>query len=75
MKVTELDDLIVKLITEADHPEITDVEVVPTSSRPDNHTRLVVHFASGASAVVMVRQVAAAGGRRSGEFEIPREAL
>ncbi|MGH3761510.1 hypothetical protein [Actinophytocola sp.] len=73
MKVTELDELLTKLILESDHPEISEIERVPTEGWPDNHTRIVVRFANGASAVIMVRNVVRPGGRRHADFEVPAE--
>lgn len=75
VKVTELDELLAKLILESDHPEISEIEFVPTKDRPDNHTRMVVRFVDGSSAMIMVRNVVRSGGRRGNDFEIPAEAL
>ncbi|GGM55290.1 hypothetical protein GCM10012275_28060 [Longimycelium tulufanense] len=61
--VTELDDLMVKLLVESGHREIDTIEIVPTSDRPDNHTRLVVQFANGSNVTIMVRQVVDNRGR------------
>jgi hypothetical protein len=72
VRLPELDEMLADLIARSDHPEITGVEIAPDS--PDDHTRLVVSYASGATSVVMVRQVARAG-RRSAEYEIPREVV
>lgn len=72
--ITDLDDLLIRIITESAHPEITAIEVVPTPDRPDNHTRLRVDFANGASIYMMVGEVRRGG--RSGEaFVIPREVM
>ncbi|WP_146147474.1 hypothetical protein [Prauserella shujinwangii] len=75
MKLRELDELILQVITESDHPEITRVEVVPTEEDPTDHTRVVVHFASGASAVIMIRDVRGSRVRTTTPFELPKEAL
>lgn len=75
VKVTELDDLIVKVLAQSDHPEIEEIEVVPTLDRPDNHTRIVVKFVSGRTAIVMVRQVSGQSGRRHTNYELPQEVL
>ncbi|TCP53452.1 hypothetical protein EV191_10419 [Tamaricihabitans halophyticus] len=74
MQVTELDELIVKLIVDSGHPEIDSVERVPTPGRPDNHTRLVVRFASGASATIMVPLVTG-GGVSHERYQLPAGVL
>lgn len=70
VNIRELDDLLIQVITECDHPEITGVEVWPSGS--EGHTRMVVRFASGATAMIMVRQVA---GVQHTPFELPEEAF
>lgn len=70
MNIRELDDLLLQVITESDHPEIAGVEVWP--SGPEGHTRMIVRFASGATATIMVRQAADA---RHAPFELPKEVL
>lgn len=75
MKLPELDELIVKLLTDSDHPEIDTIEVVPTRDRPDNHTRVNVKFADGSVAYIMVTRVVGPGIPKHADYEIPREAL
>ncbi|OQO92231.1 hypothetical protein B1813_08330 [Saccharomonospora piscinae] len=74
VQLSDLDELIMRVITESDHPEITAVEVVPTPGRPDNHTRVRVDFADGASVYVMVGEVRR-GGRATEAFTVPREVM
>ena len=62
------------LLTEADHPEITEVRQC-AEDNPQAHTRLRVNFASGAEAYVMVRQVTGRGIPQHAPFELPREAF
>ena len=75
MRLAELDQLITDLIVADDHPEIVKVEMAGTGERPTNHNRLVVHFASGASAIVMVERVEGNGIPRHASYELPREAV
>ena len=75
MRITELDRLLAQVIVDSDHPEITAVEHVPTQERPDDHTRLKVHFASGASATVMVNHVKGPGIPEHAEYQLPKEAM
>lgn len=75
MRVTELDDLLIKLLVESDHPEIASVERVATAGRPDDHTRVVVRFASGGRATIMVTQVTGPDGRQYPKYQLPREVL
>lgn len=74
MKVSELDDVLVTALTESGNREIAKIEKCATADRPDNHTRLVVTFADGATAVIMVKRIVK-NGRRYPDYEIPREAL
>lgn len=56
MKVSELDDLVVRALAEGDHPEITKVERIAQAG-DTNHTRVRVYFTDDTSAVIMVRKV------------------
>lgn len=73
VKLPELDEAIVRAVTDADHPEVTKIEVI-TEEKPDNHTRVVVHFANGSAAYVMIGEVR--NGSRPGKpYEVPEEVL
>lgn len=74
MRVPELDKLITDLLVDDDHPEIVRVEMTATED-PAYHNRLVVHFASGAAACVMVERVEGPGVPRHAAYELPREAV
>lgn len=74
VKVRELDEMLLSIITESDHPEVAAVEVVPTADRPDNHTRLVVEFVNGRTAVIMVREVRGQGIRHA-PYELPKAVI
>lgn len=75
MRVREFDELAIRLLVEADHPEIVAVRRCATPDRPDNHNRFVVEFADQSTAVVMVGRVSGPGVPSRGEFDLPREAL
>jgi hypothetical protein len=71
MRLPDLDQIIAGVLVADDHPEITRVEIVPTSERPADHTRLVVTFTDGSTAVVMVRRVEGTNVPRHADFELP----
>ena len=75
MRLPELDQLIVDLLVKDDHPEIVRVEMTATGDNPANHTRLVVHFASGGTTVVMRARAEGPGISRHTEYEVPREVV
>lgn len=75
MQITELDDLIMQIITDSDHPEIASVERVPTSEQPDDHTRIKVTFANGGAVIVMVHSVSGPGVPSHQKYELPRETV
>ncbi|MCP2166078.1 hypothetical protein LX83_002937 [Goodfellowiella coeruleoviolacea] len=75
VRVRELDELLVRLIVAADHPEITAVRLIPSQEHPDNHTRLRVDFASGACAYLMVGQVSGRGVGQVPRYQIPPAVL
>jgi hypothetical protein len=51
------------------------VTALATDSKPTEHTRVRVDFASGATAYVMVRQVSGPKVPRHQDYELPREAV
>jgi hypothetical protein len=74
VRIREFEAVLAGLLENADHPEI--VEIRRCSERnPEGHTRLHVHFASGADAYVMVRRVTGRGVPSHAPFELPREAF
>lgn len=75
MQLTELDELITRVIVDSDHPEIASVERVPTSEQPDDHTRVKVTFANGGAAIVMVHSVSGPGVSNHSKYEPPREVV
>jgi len=74
VRIPELDQLITDLLVDDDHPEIVRVEMTATQD-PLHHNRLVVHFANGAAAYVMVARVERSGIPRHTPHELPREAV
>lgn len=78
MRVRELDDTLVRLLAEADHPEVVSVIplATPNVEPPDpRHSRVKVTFASGATAIIMVRTVASANTPLHPAFELPPEVI
>lgn len=76
MRVTELDDLIAKLIKDDDHPEIVGVRSCVTDGQPKAyHSRLRVTHADGGESIVMVYRVTGPKIPRADTYVIPKEAL
>jgi hypothetical protein len=74
VRLTELDQLIADLLVNDDHPEIVRVEMIATQD-PLYHNRLIVHFADGGAAYLMVARVEGRGIPRHTAHELPREAV
>jgi hypothetical protein len=75
VNVRELDGLLIRRITESNHPGVAGVEVMSTRERPDNPTRLRIDFVDGSAAYVMVAQVTGSGVERHARFELPQAVL
>lgn len=80
MRVRELDDTLVRLLTEADHPEIVSVEALAErrgdGEPPDtDHNRVKVWFASGGTATIMVRTVSGPDIPLHPAFQLPAEVV
>lgn len=69
MKVSELDELIVNALAGSGHPEISKIERVAGASA--DHTRVVVYFANGTTAVIMVRKVEGPGVPAHADYQLP----
>lgn len=75
MNVPELEALLVRLIEEADHPEIVEVEsCMKPESDPAQPHRLHVKFASGAESTTLVHHVARRG-KQSKPWLLPKAVL
>jgi type IV secretory pathway ATPase VirB11/archaellum biosynthesis ATPase len=75
VRVSELDELLIELISRSDHPEIVAVERTATEDRPNYHVRVVVRYASGGSSTIMVHHVVKADGRSMPDYTVPDEVL
>lgn len=75
MRVREFEDLVIRVLREADHPEIVSADSTARDADDHRHTRVRVSFASGAATYIMVREVTGPSVPKHSPFELPKEAM
>ncbi|HEX3780161.1 MAG TPA: hypothetical protein VHX38_10870 [Pseudonocardiaceae bacterium] len=76
MRLAELDQLLIECLTSEDHPEIVGASRAPgVETKPADHTRVNVSFASGATCHVLVRRVEGPKVPRHADYDLPQEVI